>query len=230
MRERTVGWRILVPLLVLGLLGAVALRPAFGGLAEAQAPTVNFRATAISGEAAAQRCSNYAVSIRVDEILQDTEGELTVGQEFPVYYQTTYGFSSGDYLEVFGTSYLTEGPLPCAGSVKVEEDAGDYIGLVVKLIGTVVDIEQRMGGITWIVEVDEILFGPPISGQLPVQWLAVPECQGTFDPDIEVGDSVDVLGMYAEGGVEVCPSANFYIIRPIRLYLPLVRRGNIAEE
>lgn len=234
MKTYTARLKVLVPLLALGLLVAMALLPLFGGIAKAQSPRVNFLGTAITDEAAAERCSDYVISIRVDEILQDPQGELSVGQELPVYYQTAYGFSSGDVLEVFGTSYLTEGPPECADSVLVEEGAGGYIGLVVTFTGTVMGITQRMGGITWTVEVEEVLFGPPISGQVDVQWIAVPDCQGTSDPAIGVCDGVEVHGsMYADEIVDLCPSADYYIrqVRPaVRLYLPIVLLGNIAEE
>lgn len=234
MKTHTTGLKILVPLLALGLLVAMTLPPPFGALAEAQFPKVHFRGTATAGEVIAPRCSNYVVGIRVDEILQDPQGELSPGQKVAVYYQTTHGFRSGDLLEVFGTSYLTEGPPECADSVVVEEAEGDYIGLMVKFTGTVLAVAQRIGGTTWTVEVEEVLLGHPISGQVDVQWIiAVPPCQGSYDPDIGLCDGVEVHGMYADGSVDLCPSADYYIrtVRPaVHFYLPIVLLGQIAKE
>ena len=116
---------------------------------------------------------------------------------------------------------MAAGLLPASGEVAEAQ-------FEVKFTGTVEAIDQRMGGTTWTVEVDEVLFGPPISGQVDVRWIAVPGCQGTFDPGIEVGDSVEVYGMYADGSVDLCPSADYYIVSPTHLYLPIVLQGNIA--
>lgn len=286
MKRYTLGLRHLATLLALGLLVAVALLPPLGGIAEAQLSKVMFKGTATTDEAATWRyCGNYFVNIRVNAILQDPQGELSVGQEFPVYYQYTHGFSSGDSLEVYGISYLTLGPLQCVGSVVVNEAEGDYITRegtptptctptptptltgtatptatgtqtttptatpistgtppasgVVKFTGTVVNINRLIGAITWIVEVDEIISGPPISGQVTVRWIVVPDCLGTLDPDIEAGDRVEVHGMYADGTVDLCPSADYYIhkvsptptptdtptlISACRIYLPVIMK------
>ena len=81
----------------------------------------------------------------------------------------------------------------------------------VKFIGTVVSINALIGGTTWTVEVDEVISGPPLSGQVDVGLALYPGCLGSADPDIAEGDAVEVYGYYIEGQVDLCPSADYYI-------------------
>lgn len=81
----------------------------------------------------------------------------------------------------------------------------------VKFIGTVVSINELIGGTTWTVEVDEVISDPPLSDQVDVGLALYPGCLGSADPDIAEGDAVEVFGLYDDGRVDLCPSAEYYI-------------------
>jgi len=81
----------------------------------------------------------------------------------------------------------------------------------VKFIGTVVSVDRRIGASSWVVEVEEVISGPSIRGMVEVGLIIVPDCQGTFDPDIKAGDKVEVYGAFADGKVDLCPSADYHI-------------------
>ncbi len=220
--KRVTPSKVFLSLLTLCMFLAIVLLPAHSEVAEAQFPSVEFRGTANTNEATTWRyCGNYFVDIQVTEIVLDPHGELSVGQAFPVYYQDSHGFSAGDSLEVRGTSYLSAGPMQCLGSVAVDEAAGDAIAPVqedeeIRFRGTVVEYNPgTMPGApsSWIVEVEEVLSGPLISGQIEVTWQAVSPA-GTVDPDIEAGDSVEVFGLYVsdgEPGVSLIGSWDYYM-------------------
>jgi len=157
---------------------------------------VKFRGTAMCDEATTWRyCGNYFVDIEVKEILHDPQNELTVGQKFSVYYQDVHNFSAGDYLEVYGTSYLSGGPLQCVGSVVVGGElgsAGDYIKKCevaedVKFRGTVTQIFYP----DYEVQIEEILSGDLNVGAYA--WIDVWN-DDLIIGSIEVGDFVEVYG------------------------------------
>jgi len=358
---------------------------------------IRFKGTVTTPENPAQGyCGNYFVNIRVDEILEDPQNELRLGQEIRVYYQNTHSLGVNDLLIVEGVSFLTIGPLQCLGSVVVKEGGGgtiqagpaeeetivyvssgrrkdfpgqaggssccgcvvenrgtlpedfpkSYVRAVtfyltashtnsyytsveegptklklvlgdresvatsqrvspgaelpvdvpwiitfefdpaveagpgtpwelldgddeiysnvllhssnidreglpgtwetsncqyaavkdvwysvrfdllagpeetsypskqeVKFIGTVVSVDRRIGASRWVVAGEEVISGPPIKGVVEVGLIVLPDCQGTFDPDIKAGDNVEVYGAFADGKVDLCPSADYHIQR-----------------
>lgn len=68
---------------------------------------------------------------------------------------------------------------------------------------------------SWTVEVEEVLFGPSISGQVsvPVNRLFDP-CYGYVDPNVDLGDTVEVYGVYDDEyhSTHICESDQYYII------------------
>lgn len=121
--------------LVSWLLLALLITPTF---AEAFGAKVSFTGLVVQDEMPTWRyCGDYFVTIHVREIQQDPGKQLSVGQEFPVYYAAAQGLRSGDVVDVRGTSCLTGGPMQCVGSVVVLAGQGDYIGFAVRTMADV---------------------------------------------------------------------------------------------
>jgi len=85
----------------------------------------------------------------------------------------------------------------------------------------------------WVVEVEEVIFGPLITGKIQViteQALSPP--WGYVDPNISKGDRVEVFGLYAPTGdpnrVTLHGSADYYIVKVSLthwVYLPFIMKG-----
>jgi len=75
----------------------------------------------------------------------------------------------------------------------------------------------------WAVQVEQVIFGPSISGEVPVWTYVAGGCDGGYrDPNIEEGDTVEVYGMYYPEAmamypeqVRICESDDYYIVREI---------------
>ena len=81
----------------------------------------------------------------------------------------------------------------------------------------------------WVVEVEEVIFGPLISDKTKViteQALPPSVPRGHVDPKINEGDRVEVFGLYAPTGdpnwVTLYGSADYYISLTYRVYLPII--------
>lgn len=110
---------------ILGLMASIVV-PSFSRSAEALLEGVEFRATATTDETSLPEwwyCGNYSLDVEVEEILEDPLGELTIGQEITLQYENSHNFGTDDHLQVHGTSYLSGGPLQCAGRVVI---GGEY--------------------------------------------------------------------------------------------------------
>ena len=90
----------------------------------------------------------------------------------------------------------------------------------IKLRGTATDFNyvslDPIGVLcSWTVEVEQVVFGPSINGQVSVS-LGSESCDGYADPNVDVGDSVEVYGVYnsRDGyeSVDICGSASYYIV------------------
>jgi transglutaminase-like putative cysteine protease len=85
-------------------------------------PRVKFKATALHDEEEGyNEWGNYFLDVRVDEILEDPQGNL--GEYATVYYQDQHNFSQGDCLEVYGT-FLESIDVAVGGAYG---SPGDYI-------------------------------------------------------------------------------------------------------
>ncbi|MBN1813656.1 MAG: SUMF1/EgtB/PvdO family nonheme iron enzyme [Anaerolineae bacterium] len=83
----------------------------------------------------------------------------------------------------------------------------------VKFIGTVVNVEVP-GEYYWTMEVEQVLSGPPIYGQIIVSWNPYNfSCapHANVDTSVEIGDGVEVYGGYntATGNVSLCGGSEF---------------------
>ncbi len=90
-------------------------------------------------------------------------------------------------------------------------------GQRIKLQGTIKEDRSLFGYVGYIVKVEKVIQGPkPCSDEIDVGMIVAPGCSGHFDPDIKVGDRVEVYGEYIEFleisgggiycGVDICPS------------------------
>ena len=102
----------------------------------------------------------------------------------------------------------------------LEDLEGDLMARLVdeiKFRGTVIEKSPPLiGGAWWNVTVDEVISGPqPCSNELTVYWGAYPP-MGYFDPNITVGDTVEVYGNYSEDqngcSVSLNGKNDYYII------------------
>ena len=70
---------------------------------------------------------SYYCTVKVEEILQDPDSTLEVGNEYTVCYGSTQkDIKAGDKLDVFGDYYPTCGPLQCVGNIVASGD-GYYV-------------------------------------------------------------------------------------------------------
>ena len=90
-------------------------------------PRVKFKGTAECDEYEVyDEYGNYVIGAWVDEILEDPQGKLAVGDFVHITYQESHGFKQGDCIEAYGT-YVEEewGPVIVVGGAY--GSPGDYI-------------------------------------------------------------------------------------------------------
>ena len=98
----------------------------------------------------------------------------------------------------------------------VSTDSG---GQEIKLRGTALEFIQYISASAWRVRVEEVIFGPSISGEIEVfvSYPAIGCTKGYVDPNIDAGDKVEVYGLAqsSEGywTVEMCWSDDYYIVK-----------------
>ena len=83
----------------------------------------------------------------------------------------------------------------------------------IKFRGTAIEYTELVGYAGWTVEVDEVIFGPPISGQVDVGVQSYPPW-GYMDPTIEEGDKVEAFGLYyASQNYVSLNGSDYYIVK-----------------
>ena len=105
--------------------------------------------------------------------------------------------------------------------VWVEECGAE--GEEIKFRGEALSYIPSFSATGWVVQVEQVVFGPPISGEMPVWDYIYPNCDnGYVDPNIEIGDNVEVYGLYYSEAmfgypeqVRICESDDYYIVREI---------------
>ena len=169
---------------------------------------VKFRGTAECDEYEIyDEYGNYVIGAWVDEILEDPQGKLEVGDFIHVKYQESHGFNGGDCVEVYGT-YVEEewetaivvgGPYGSPGDYIEECDQAPRV----KCRGTATSDEwyapQPNGNYFVDIDVHEILEDP--QGKLEIGGVYWVEYQDQHD--FSTGDCIEVYGTFREGGIVV---------------------------
>lgn len=215
------------------LVVSVSLAAALHDNASAQLPEgrTHFRGLVVEGEGPWNAyCGQYGIKVRVDDILNDRLGDLTLGQEVDVVYWNSYGFMADyDHVEVYGDSQLSVGYARCLGLVTPGDlDGRGYVTIrEARFRGPVLSVDELPSGERrWRVQVE---MGEPGSPALPAEVTVV----GGVDPfgaggacrwqstDVALGDWVSVAGALEGDEVRLCGSrsANYYI-RSTRVATP----------
>ena len=186
---------------------------------------IKFRGTAIRKESRCCTVTYWRVNVEEvifgPEISGEVEVTVSVCSDIPPIECWGDGYvdpniDPGDTVEVYGTYSGVWG-------VSIIDSESYYIVKVeeVKFRGTAVRRYPAFSATWWDVEVEEVILGPQISGEIRVYTWIFDTCESGYeDPDIEEGNSVEVYGLYYEAmgdyypeQVRTCESNDYYIIK-----------------
>ena len=117
---------------------------------------------------------------------------------------------------------IEEGEIVCQDETWVWVEECGAEGEEIKFKGTTLrSLAPVISADGWVVQVEQVIFGPPISGEVPVWTYVAGGCdRGYADPNIEEGDTVEVYGMYYPEPmagypeqVRTCESDDYYIVK-----------------